>query len=191
MDEASKTLPILVRTGLIHKLTGRGLDIGCGHDPIKVPGATVDPWDKILGHGDAFTLPGVENETYDFIFSSHCLEDSDDVPAAIQRWSQVLKRGGYMVITVPSYFLYEHLQWPSKGNGAHRASFDLFNYSEDIDHPHYELSDMVRIGFGYGLMLIDASIQCDGYDFTHIYNKSFDQTRHGALAQCMFVFIKP
>lgn len=191
MDEATKTLPILKRTGLLGRLTGRGLDIGCGNDPIKVPGAIVDPWDKILGHGDAFTLPGVENESYDWIFSSHCLEDSTDVPAAIQRWAQVLKRGGTMIITVPSYFLYEHREWPSRGNGAHRASFDLFDCPEEIKHPHYTLADMVRIGFGYGLMLIDASVQSDEYDFRRVNEKSFDQTRHGALAQCMFVFNKP
>lgn len=190
MDEASKTLPVMQRMGLLQRLTGRGLDIGCGHDPIKVPGAIVDPWDKILGHGDAFMLPDLPDQCYDWIFSSHCLEDSDDVLGALRRWSEVLKTGGLMIITVPSFFLYEHRVWPSKGNGAHRASFDLFDFPQDVDHPHYTLADMIRMGLCCDLQLVDASIQSEGYNFLRVYDRHFDQTRSGALAQCMFVFIK-
>ena len=95
-----------------------------------------------------------------------------------------------MIITVPSFTLYEHRQWPSRGNGAHRVSFDLCDIPEDVDHPHYTLADMIRIGAVHGLVIDDASIQSDGYDFRRINEKSFDQTRHGALAQCRFVFVK-
>lgn len=191
MNETSKTLPLLERAGLIKRMTGIGIDIGCGNDPIKVPGSIVTPWDMIRGDGDAFTLPGIPDEHFDWIFSSHCLEDSKDVPAAIARWSWVLKHQGLMVILVPSYKLYEHHVWPSKGNGAHRASFDLFDDERPTDHPHYTLKDMIRIGGYVDLHLEDASIQHTGYDFRRINDKGFDQTRHGALAQCMFVYYKP
>jgi SAM-dependent methyltransferase len=190
MNETSKTIPLLKRSGLLDRMTGLGIDIGSGYDAIKVPGSIVTPWDRLLGHGDAFTLPGVPDDHFDWVFSSHCLEDSTDVPAALGRWSQVLKPGGLMIILVPSYKLYEHYVWPSKGNSAHRASFDLFDDWVHDDHPHYTLSDMIRIGELANLKLEGASVQCEGYDFSRINDKTFDQTRHGALAQCMFVFVK-
>lgn len=190
MNETSKTMPLLDRLGYLRRMTGIGIDIGSGHDPIKVPESIVTAWDKILGHGDAFKLPGIPNDHFDWVFSSHCLEDSDDVPAAIERWAQVLKPGGLMIILVPSYKLYEHCVWPSRGNSAHRASFDLFHHDGQITHSHFTLADMIQIGEMANLELEDASIQCSGYDFKRINDHTFDQTLHGALAQCMFVFIK-
>ena len=49
-------------------LTGYGIDIGSGNDPLQVIEGTVDHWD--LPQGDAQKLAGLENEKYDFRFPS-------------------------------------------------------------------------------------------------------------------------
>lgn len=108
---------------------GRGLDIGPGSDGIgrhrdKFPlMGEVDEWD--IPQGDAQYLEGVPNETYDFIHSSHCLEHLNDPFHALLRWVDVLKPGGYLVITVPDEDLYEQGVWPSTFSG-HATSWTIY-----------------------------------------------------------------
>lgn len=56
--------------GVIEKnaTTGRGIDIGCGPDPVT-PEAC--PFDK--QHGDANVASQFVKEQFDFVYSSHCL----------------------------------------------------------------------------------------------------------------------
>lgn len=71
---------------------GEGLDIGYGSDPI-VP--DVYGWDA--ENGDAQFLHGVEDESLDYVYSSHCLEHLWDVRTAIHNWFRVLKRGAILL----------------------------------------------------------------------------------------------
>jgi len=95
---------------------GRGLDIGAGPDGLgrshTWPHATIREWD--LGDGDATTLPGIAAESFDFVYSSHCLEHLDDPMAALRRWWEVVKSGGYLVVVVPDFEMYERGVWPSR-----------------------------------------------------------------------------
>lgn len=95
---------------------GRGLDIGAGPDGLgrshTWPHATIREWD--IADGDATTLPGIAPETFDFVYSSHCLEHLEDQWAAVERWRYVLKRGGYLVLVVPDFDMYERGIWPSR-----------------------------------------------------------------------------
>lgn len=99
-------------------ITGRGIDIGCGDDPVT---PTCEKWDQVLGHGDAAKMEGVPSGVYDFVFSSHCLEDMEDPTSVVARWWELLKEGGHLIIEVPHRDLYERKkELPSNGNGAHR-----------------------------------------------------------------------
>src|SRR5277367_5550020 len=57
---------------------GEGIDIGAGSDPLSLYGEqfpgmrALRVWD--VGDGDAQKMAGVEDETYNFVHSSHCLE---------------------------------------------------------------------------------------------------------------------
>jgi len=108
---------------------GRGIDIGSGVDPLSAhrsafPRITeVVDWD--IPDGDAQYMPGVEDAAFDFVHSSHCLEDMRDVREALRSWTRILRAGGYLVVTVPDEDLYEHGYWPSRFNGLHRWSFTL------------------------------------------------------------------
>lgn len=95
---------------------GRGLDIGAGPDGLgrshTWPHAVIREWD--MADGDATTLPGIAPESFDFVYSSHCLEHISDIGAALRRWWTVLKPGGYLVVVVPDFQLYERGIWPSR-----------------------------------------------------------------------------
>lgn len=58
-----------------------------------------------LGY-DGLHLP-FANETQDAVYSSHVLEHIPDWQSTLQEWFRVLKVGGYMIIVVPHWLLYE------------------------------------------------------------------------------------
>lgn len=91
--------------------SGNGIDLGSGGDPV-VPHAI--QFDRThCGHinfqvvqiaGDIRTLP-FSNESLDFVFSSHALEDFplDQWVNVLSEWTRVLKRGGHIVLQAPDH----------------------------------------------------------------------------------------
>jgi len=50
---------------------------------------------------DAVNITNVQNEVYDFCFSSHCLEHIANPLKAISEWLRIVKKDGYIIIIVP------------------------------------------------------------------------------------------
>jgi SAM-dependent methyltransferase len=119
MNEASKTRALW---GDFERslLSGRGIDIGCGPDPI-CPG--VRQFD--LANGDANEITKHVQEVFDFVFSAHCLEHMHDPPSALREWWQLVKPGGHMIVIVPDEDLYEQGYWPSLFNLDHKSTFTI------------------------------------------------------------------
>jgi SAM-dependent methyltransferase len=167
---------------------GRGLDIGCGADKLAIDGCQIDGWD--LPQGDAQYLDEIEFTNYDFVYSSHCLEHMEDVPTALYHWASVLKSDGVLYIVVPDFLLYEQGVFPSRFNGDHKAIFSLFDIQTNPPfEKFYTFKRMAEIGRSLNLTMLDAKIECGGYDFTKI-GTGLDQTLGNAMAQCVFVFRK-
>ena len=80
---------------------GSGLDIGAGKWPVKIHHGVGTPVDFGLEIDDAVTLPGVERESQDFIFSSHCLEHLSEWETALDKWKEVLRPGGILFLFLP------------------------------------------------------------------------------------------
>jgi SAM-dependent methyltransferase len=98
---------------------GKGLDIGFGGDKIS---ANADGFD--FEHGDAQFINGINDESYDFVYSSHTLEHLQDPNTALKRWFRVVKPGGYMIISIPHRDLYEKKKTlPSRFNPTHLHFF--------------------------------------------------------------------
>ena len=117
MNEASKTRTewTALELGI---LQGTGIDIGCGPDPVT---PNVRPFDR--EHGDANVITQYVTETFDFVFSAHCLEHMRDPWAALLEWWKLVRPGGHLLFIVPDEDLYEQRIWPSIFNPDHKASF--------------------------------------------------------------------
>jgi SAM-dependent methyltransferase len=121
MREASKTRSIRPPEFREKFLSGRVLDIGCGDD-LCVPYAV--PFDR--QHGDANRLLAhFEEESFDCVHSSHCLEHMADPVACLGDWWRLVKAGGFLVTVVPDEDLYEQGHWPSLFNSDHKHTFRL------------------------------------------------------------------
>jgi SAM-dependent methyltransferase len=113
-------------------LVGNGIDIGCGPDPLTLyaeffPLITdCRPWDLLWGTGDAQRMEGVDDATYDFVVSSHCLEHLESPIEALAHWLRITKPGGHLIIIIPDEDRYEQGVWPSTFNPDHKFSFTAF-----------------------------------------------------------------
>jgi len=114
-------------------LRGKGVDIGGKPDPLILYREffplmeSVKTWD--LEDGDAQKMASVPDETYDFVFSSHCLEHMHDPLEALQNWMRILKPGGYIVFAIPEEDLYEQGIFPSTFNRDHKNTFTIYKKS--------------------------------------------------------------
>lgn len=146
VGETAKARARRLREGFFEKYcAGRGLDIGYGGDLLS--GNCVG-WD--LEHGDAQLLEGLEDESWDFVYSSHALEHVADASEALRNWYRVVKAGGYLILFVPDRDLYEKkLTLPSRWNPDHKRFF-----LPDRDEP----PDTVGLLPLIGKVIPDASI---------------------------------
>jgi SAM-dependent methyltransferase len=98
------------RKSLAPFCVGYGVDLGFGGDPIADHAIRVDlprPYTKTgrnqsvqLG-GDCADLKWFRDNSLDFVYSSHLLEDFPDTAAVLREWMRVLKPGGHLVILCP------------------------------------------------------------------------------------------
>lgn len=112
-------------------IKGDAIDIGCGNDPITsemYPNLkSVMPYDFILGHKDAGTLPELPVAmTFDCVHSSHCLEHLEDPMIALHEWWNRVKPDGHLVVTVPDEDAYEKGVFPSRFNGDHKTTWTIW-----------------------------------------------------------------
>lgn len=119
MNEASKTRAVWSEAEK-KIFVGKGIDIGCGNDPIN---PSVEKFD--VGDGDANEITKYVKSEYDYVFASHCLEHMKNPALTIKDWWKLVKPGGHLVIVVPDEDLYEQGYYPSLFNGDHKATFTI------------------------------------------------------------------
>lgn len=92
-----------------HRVTGfcagRGLDIGCGPKKIVTTAIGIDAGGSAanlhLDLGEPDALRCFANDSMDYVFSSHCLEDLIDWKGALRDWWRLIRYGGYLVLYGP------------------------------------------------------------------------------------------
>ena len=120
MDEASKTLALYPEL-LGGVLVGRVLDIGAGVDPVTKDAIVFDK-----AQGDAQEINNFfDLESFETVFSSHCLEHMVNPQEAIQSWFSLVKPGGHLITIVPDEDLYEQGHFPSIFNSDHKSTFTI------------------------------------------------------------------
>jgi SAM-dependent methyltransferase len=149
MKECSKSITRrLADPNFINRyFAGKGLDIGGKPDPLCLYQSLfcrmgeVRTWD--WEDGDAQFLDSVENESFDFIHSSHCLEHLIDPSVGIGHWFRAVRRGGYLIVTVPDEDLYEQGVFPSTFNRDHKWTFTIHK-QESWSERSINLIDLAR-----------------------------------------------
>ena len=196
-DEMTKSHLCRVRNSDYTWLKGDVLDVGCGPIPIKLPPpSVVRGWD--LEDGDAQLLEGVKDASFDVVCASHCLEHMRDPDEAMRNWSRVLREGGRMYLLVPLYSAYEKFNDfahgssnPSRFNADHKTSWDLISPPvAPRNHEHYDFPRIVRMGSQAGMTLTDLRIELDGFHWEKMFDREWDTTQHGGMAQLCMIFAK-
>ncbi len=98
-------------------------------------------------------------ELFDCVFSSHCLDKVEDPAAALRRWWELLKVGGYLVL-----YLHHRDHFPRVGLTGSR--FDQKNdfVNEDV------IDLMARVG-NWDLAENQLRTEGDEYSFLQVYRK--------------------
>jgi predicted SAM-dependent methyltransferase len=110
-DEAGK-----VKYEIVQYTRGKGIDLGCGPKKAYPHFIGVDSCKDTELFGiemkpdvvckDASDLDFIEEQSLDFIFSSHLLEHIEDHRAALTNWWSKIKPGGHLVLYLPHADLY-------------------------------------------------------------------------------------
>jgi SAM-dependent methyltransferase len=126
---------------------GNGVDLGSAGDPIVPTAIQFDlpegTYGEVLGtqypiqwRGDATQLP-FKDGVLDYVASSHLLEDFADWKPVLAEWDRVLKRGGYMIISVPDHARFRAAVAAGQGdNCAHKKESRLGEIPEHLPHYH-------------------------------------------------------
>ncbi len=166
---------------------GNGVDIGCGPDPVSQYTEQFPliencrSWD--MPDGDAQYMEGADDNSFDFVHSSHCLEHMVDPKIAMTNWLRVLKPNGHLIITIPEEDLYEQGIFPSTNNDDHKWTFAIAkskSWSDKSINLTSFLADFADIAQIIKIELLDATFR---YDL-----QRFDQTLT-PVGECAIEFI--
>jgi predicted SAM-dependent methyltransferase len=124
--------------------TGKGIDIGAGDDLIAIEGAVgFDVEDGDANRIHEYFSPN----SFDYVHASQCLEHMHDPVQALKSWMKILKQGGYAVVTIPSWELYEGMVWPSRYNPDHKSTFSMWQKGSPAPN-HVLFPDWLKDNFG-------------------------------------------
>ncbi|MDR2697215.1 MAG: class I SAM-dependent methyltransferase [Holophagales bacterium] len=178
MREALKTKKVFGDLGR-RILRGKGIDVGCGTHPVFSDARRFDKQD-----GDANHITDYVKDSFDYVFSSHCLEHTLNPFDALKDWWRLVKDGGHMYIIVPDEDLYEMGTWPSLSNPDHKWTFTI-SKQKSWSPVSINVLDLIReLPDCYPVRI---AVQDNHYDYTL---KGWDQTQGKALAQIQFVLRK-
>lgn len=187
-NEAAKADNRRKNTWLYNKVfTGHGIDIGCGSDILNQNNIypnilSIKGFD--IADGDAQYIDKYVDSEYDFVHSSQCLEHMHNPYVALHNWWKLVKKGGYIVVSIPDEDLYEQGHFPSIYNHDHKWTFSI-NKQNSWSNKHINILHLVDT-------LSDSSIiKIELVDTNYDYSiKNIDQTRGDAEAFIEFILHK-
>jgi len=163
MNEASKTKELWGEFEY-NIISGSGIDIGCGNDPIT---KKVKKFDK--EEGDASEITKYISSQFDFVFSCHCLEHMFNPKKVLKEWWQLVKPGGHLILIVPDEDLYEQGYFPSIFNKKHKVTFTI-SKKKSWSPKSYNVLDLVNSL--ENAILLKIQLQDNNYD-RRMQNHSF------------------
>ena len=168
-------------------LVGMGMDFGCGSNRLSPTVFSVDRhreqgvdfvW-NIVHEGGRYPIPFSDN-TFDFIFTSHALEDFelDEVQFAFDELLRLIKPGGYLITIGPDMQNNRYPKWDEvfteespevikgerqinelKGNPSHRYDWGLDFCHKLKNESRYQTEIMQEDVIPHNTMSIDFVIK--------------------------------
>ena len=186
MRETSKLNEFRIKNGYDSYFKGHGIDIGCDDDVLNKNVfkniIDVHAYDKKIDQSfDAEFCENIEDNKYDFVYSSHCLEHMKDPYIAYENWIRICNRGGYLIVAVPHEIFYEKCKWPSMFNEDHKTSWTYEFKSNLINSIH--TIDFLQ-NFNKLVDIISIQTILVNFDFNKFQE---DQTQRDAIVQIEFV----
>lgn len=141
-----------------------GLDLGFGGDAILPNSINVDQEYKYSHVGkdpqhvfcDARKLPMFGSNQFDYVYSSHLLEDFLGTKAILKEWLRVIKHGGILALYLPNEMRYrEHCRKINEASNQHHQILNMS--SEYIINILNELTGtevMFNIEDGYSFLIV-------------------------------------
>ena len=118
---------------------------------------------------DAVNISTIENNSYDFCFSSHCLEHIANPLKAISEWIRIVKKDGFIIIIVPE----KSVCFDHNRNVSSFATL-LSQYQKDVGED--DLSTLHEI-----LTNHDLSMDSPAGDFVQFTKRSLDNFNNRCL----------
>lgn len=174
--ETSKCYEKRKKLGHFNKyLCGKGIDIGAGPDCLVVQNGTVINWD--LKDGNGAELKTIEENSLNFVYSSHFMEHVKDLSVAIENYKRVLKESGILYFVVPDFKLYEKNNWPSNYNKDHKHSFSIDIKREEVQRGnHWNIKkNLEPLLNKFNFKVLEYYIEDDNYNYN--LDKAIDQTK--------------
>jgi SAM-dependent methyltransferase len=165
--------------------TGDGIDVGCGPDKLKFP--TCIGFDEVDGDANHLSRYFQPN-TFDYLHGSQVLEHMRDPAAALRDWLTIVKPGGYIIQTIPSWELYEGMVWPSRFNRDHKSTWSMWQKGSPAPI-HCKLPEWLD---QFGCKVLLCRLVDDNFDYR--VGTSMDQTwveADGVECWLEFVLQKP
>ncbi|RKY78381.1 hypothetical protein DRQ07_07675 [candidate division KSB1 bacterium] len=118
------------RNRLLRYCKGQGVDLGCGNIKIKPEAIAIDLLSPYADMKiDARLMPCFPDEHFDYVYSSHLLEEIEDTEATLREWLRILKKGGYLILYQADEEYYYKLNDP-RCNSAHKHHFSINKLKE-------------------------------------------------------------
>lgn len=150
-------------------IRGNGLDLGCAINKVKPDciGIDLETYEKRFPEylkfgnvnliGDVTNLYWFRDNVFDFVFSSHTLEDIQDTEKTLKEWIRVIKCGGCLILYLPHRDYYPRIGQPH-ANAGHKHDF----CNQDIIDI-MSLINKSQMAF-YMQIIRDEVYGCDKYD---------------------------
>jgi len=111
------------RARLLKYCQGQGLDLGCGVVKITTNSIGIDLHNPGADmNADARDLSRYSDNFFDFVYSSHLLEELQNTEAALKEWLRVIKPEGFLVLYQADKNTYFPIGDP-RCNGNHKQHF--------------------------------------------------------------------
>lgn len=117
----------------------------------------------IQWRGDCRALP-FKDESLDFVYSSHLIEDFADWDQVLLEFTRVLKRGGFLVIMVPDRERFREAVANGQGdNLSHKYEFavgELTTWARKYGHTHpiFDKLTLLRGPRDYNILFVAQKI---------------------------------